>query len=250
MEISVVTGAGSGIGAGVAMKLAARGSFIALADRNDDGVRATLEQIERAGGQGIAATVDVTDENQLAGFIQSVAKDFGRPSTAVACAGIAATGTVVDTSAELFRKMIDVNLTGVFLFAKAIIPFLENGGGTFTAIASDAGLNGFQGYAAYCASKHAVAGLVKSMALDHGPKGVRCNAICPGYVETPMLDQLLAEIGWAFDDAEKAVPLARFAKVDDVANLVDFVSSTLGGYINGALIPIDGGGSAGPFAPA
>ena len=127
----------------------------------------------------------------------------------MACAGIAATGTVVDTTTELSRKMIDVNLTGVFLFAKAIIPFLENGGGTFTAIASDAGLNGFQGYAAYCASKHAVSGLIKSMALDHG---VRCNAICPGYVETPMLDQLLAEMGSAFDEAAKAVPLARFAR--------------------------------------
>ena len=78
MEISVVTGAGSGIGAGVARKLAARGGFIALADRNDDGVKKTLEQIERTGGKGIAATVDVTDENQLANFIQSVAKDFGR----------------------------------------------------------------------------------------------------------------------------------------------------------------------------
>jgi meso-butanediol dehydrogenase / (S,S)-butanediol dehydrogenase / diacetyl reductase len=135
----------------------------------------------------------------------------------VACAGIAATGTVVDTTTELSRKMIDVNLTGVFLFAKAIIPFLENGGGTFTAIASDAGLNGFQGYAAYCASKHAVSGLIKSMALDHGAKGVRCNAICPGYVEMPMLDQLLAEMGSAFDEAAKAVPLALYQGTSNAA---------------------------------
>lgn len=249
MEVSIITGAGSGIGAAVAKKLAARGSFAALADRDEHAVLRCLEEVKAAGGSGMAGLVDVTDEEQVAAFVDRVVREAGRPTSAVASAGIAATGSVTEMPTSLFRQMIDVNLTGTFLLARHVIHHLEQGGGSFTAIASDAGLNGFQAYAGYCASKHAVVGLVKAMALDHGPKGVRSNAICPGYVETPMLDNLMSELGASTNDAAKGVPLARLAKADDVANLADFLTSEAGSYLNGAIIAIDGGGSAGPYQP-
>lgn len=247
--LALVTGGGSGIGAGVARRLAASGVTVALCDRDGNAAQNVRDEIAGAGGNAFAMQVDVTVENQVADFVSRAAKHGGRPTIAVACAGIAALGQVTDMDSGLFRKVVDVNLTGVFMLAKHAIPHLRAGGGSFVAIASDAGLNGFQGFAAYCASKHAVVGLVKSLALDHGPEGVRCNAICPGYVETPMLDQLLAELGGSREEAAKAVPLGSLAKVEDVAKLVAFVTSDAAAYINGAMIPLDGGGTAGPYIP-
>lgn len=247
--IALVTGAGSGIGAGVARSLAAQGRFVALCDIDEAAAKSVQDEILAAGGKAISRKVDVTQEDQVASFVLW-ASEHGRPSVTVACAGIAATGQIPEMDSDVFRRIIDVNLTGVFLLAKHAIPLLRQGGGSFVALASDAGLNGFQGFGAYCASKHAVLGLVKSLALDHGPENVRCNAICPGYVETPMLDALLTELGAAREDAQKAVPLGRLARVADVAELVSFLVSDKGGYINGAALSLDGGGAAGPYFPA
>ncbi len=250
MTVAVLTGGGSGIGRAVAMKLASQGVAVALCDLDGDAAGRTAADIAAAGGTAIAVTADVTNEDEIAAFVERAENDLGRPTMAVACAGIATTGLIPDTASETFRKVVDVNLTGVFLLAKHTIPRLRRGGGTFTAIASDAGLNGFQGFGAYCASKHAVVGLVKSLALDHGPEGVRSNAICPGYVDTPMLDRLLVELGGTREEADAAVPLGRLASVDDVAELVSFVTSDAASYINGAMLSLDGGGVAGPYAPA
>lgn len=247
-KLALVTGAGSGIGAGVARNLAAQGLVVALCDRNVTAAEMVQREILSGGGKAIARGVDVTQEGQVAEFVTWAAQ-HGRPSVAVACAGVAATGQIPDMDTELFRHIIDVNLTGVFLLAKHSIPFLRVGGGSFVALASDAGLNGFQGFGAYCASKHAVLGLVKSLAMDHGPEGVRCNAICPGYVQTPMLDALLSELGVSREDADKAVPLGRLASVADVAALVSFLISDGGSYMNGAALSLDGGGAAGPYSP-
>lgn len=250
MKIAIVTGAASGIGAQVARSLAAEGIFVAMGDINSPAAEAVLQEIEAKGGQGLVMPLDVTSAEQVAGFVDSVVRGVGSPRIAVACAGVASTGTVPETSLAAFDRMIDVNLRGTFLFAKHVLPQLETTKGSFTAIASDAGLLGSQGFGAYCASKHGVVGLVKAMAMDHGPHGVRCNAVCPGYVDTPMLDQLAADLG--FDKAEAAlgVPLSRFATPQDVANLVLFLSSDAGSYMNGAMLPLDGGGSAGPYVPA
>ena len=249
MTVAIVTGGGSGIGRAVAVTFASQGIAVALCDLDGDAAGRTAADIAGAGGTAIAVTADVTNEDQIAGFVERAENDLGRPTIAVACAGIATTGQIPDMASEAFRKIVDVNLTGVFLLAKHTIPRLRRGGGTFTAIASDAGLNGFQGFGAYCASKHAVVGLVKALSLDHGPEGVRCNAICPGYVDTPMLDRLLVELGGTREEADAAVPLGRLASVDDVAALVSFVTSDAASYINGAMLSLDGGGVAGPYAP-
>lgn len=248
-ELIIVTGAGSGIGAAVAAKFASLGHPVALADIDGD---AAKQMAKRLGSQGFAAAsdqVDVTDCAAMEHFVTEQVDRFGRPEAAIACAGIAGTGLVTEMAPDQFDRIMAVNVKGVYSLARAVMPYLSRNGGSFTAIASDAAINGFQGYAAYCASKHAVAGMIKVLALDHGPSGVRCNAICPGYVETPMLDRLLKELPGNRSDYEEAVPLGRFATPEDVANLAIFLAGDASRYLNGAIIPLDGGGSAGPFQP-
>lgn len=247
---AIVTGAGSGIGAAAAATLASNGWSVALADLNGDDLAEVADRLRRQGLSVSAAKVDVTCEGDLLDLTKRTARDLGRLDTVVASAGVARIGLVTSMPLDDFEQMMNVNLRGVFLLARATMPHLEAGGGSFIAIASDAALNGFQGYAAYCASKHAVLGLIKALALDHGPAGVRSNAICPGYVETPMLDRLLPELSASRVAAERAIPLGRFARPEDIAGLVAFLASDAGAYINGAALPIDGGGAAGPYQPA
>ena len=247
LKAAIITGAGSGIGAAVAHILAAKGYAVAVADRHADGAAMVQRQIEQKGLLALAIATDVTSDEQVQMLVDRTARAFGRPEAIVACAGVAMTGSVTSMPIAAFDEMMNVNAKGVYLLARAAMPHLERGGGSFTAIASDAALNGFQGYAGYCASKHAVVGLIKALALDHGPRQVRCNAICPGYVETPMLDRLMAKLPGDRSDYERAVPLGRFGRTDDVASLAAFLASEAGAYINGAVLPLDGGGTAGPF---
>jgi meso-butanediol dehydrogenase/(S,S)-butanediol dehydrogenase/diacetyl reductase len=142
-----------------------------------------------------------------------------------------------------------VNLTGVFLTARYAIPHLEAGGeASFVAVSSDAGIQGAAGFAAYCASKHGVIGLVKSLALDHGPRGVRCNAVCPGFVETPMAERIFADLPEQERERWRGtVPLGRFGLPEEVAEAIAHLSSPQASYVNGHTYVIDGGGTAGYF---
>lgn len=158
-------------------------------------------------------------------------------------------GTAPDLSLLEWSRAIEVNLTGVFLTAKYVVPQLEaSGGGAFVALSSDAGIQGAAGFAAYCASKHGVIGLVKSLALDHGPHGVRCNAVCPGFVETPMAERIFADLPEAERERWRGtVPLGRFGRPEEVADAIAHLSSPQASYVNGHTYVIDGGGTAGYF---
>lgn len=250
-EIAVVTGAASGIGASVARRLAERGAHVALLDRDERGLRGTRESIAASGGASSVHTLDVTDDDGMATAIRFIRDMWGRITTVVACAGIETMGDVTTVDPADWKRTLDVNVTGTYLTARHTIPVLiDSGGGTFTVIASDAGVWGAQGYAAYCASKHAVIGLVKCMALDHGPQGIRCNAICPGFVETPMADRIFA--GASQGEREffmSTVPLGRFARPDEVAAAVAHLSSTEASYANGLVYRLDGGSTAGYYRP-
>ena len=248
-ELVVVTGAGSGIGAAVARKFAGLGHPVALADVNLAAAEAVAGDLVSRGQRAVAGGVDVTDPSAVASFVDEQVHRFGAPAAAVACAGISGIGLVTDMPPDEFDRIVAVNLKGVYCLARSVLPHMAQGGGSFIAIASDAGYYGFQGFAAYCASKHGVIGLIKAMALDHGPAGIRCNAICPGNADTPLLDRLLQQMPGERGEYENAVPLGRFASPDDVANLAAFLASEAGSYISGSVLPIDGGGAAGPFTP-
>ena len=251
-EVAFVTGAGSGIGAAVASRLAARGASVALFDLSKSGVEATAVAIDAAGGRVLPLHGDVSDDGAVEQAVATTVASFGALTTTVSCAGIAVTGTVLDTPVADWQHALAVNLTGVFLTARHTIPqMIQSGGGVFTAISSDAGVQAAEGFAAYCASKHGVVGLIRCLALDHGPHGVRANAVCPGFVETPMADQIFE--GASADVRQyyaSTVPLGRFAKPEEVAAAVAHLTSTEASYTNGLLYLIDGGATAGYFEGA
>lgn len=230
-------------------QLSARGASVALFDLAEDKVEATAAAIEARGGRALPLHGDVGDDRAVGHAVAEAVSRLGALTTTVACAGIAVTGTVCDISLADWQRTLQVNLTGVFLTARHAIPHLvEAGGGAFTAISSDAGVQGAEGFAAYCASKHGVVGLIRCLALDHGPQGVRANAVCPGFVETPMADQIFDGTGPEVRGYYAAtVPLGRFARPEEVAAAVAHLTSADAAYTNGMTYVIDGGATAGYF---
>ncbi|HSK50611.1 MAG TPA: SDR family NAD(P)-dependent oxidoreductase [Solirubrobacterales bacterium] len=249
IEVAFVTGAGSGIGRATAVRLAERGADLGLFDLSAEGLAATAATARESGVRVLELSGNVSDESEVAAAVQSTAAELGPLRTAVAAAGIELVGTTPATTLVDWKAILEVNLTGVFLTAKHVIPHLaRHGEGAFVAVSSDAGIQGAQGFAAYCASKHGVIGLVRSLALDHGPEGVRCNAVCPGFVETPMADRIFA--GQPQSERERwrrTVPLGRFARPEEVAEAIAHIASAQASYLNGHTYVLDGGGTAGYF---
>jgi meso-butanediol dehydrogenase/(S,S)-butanediol dehydrogenase/diacetyl reductase len=246
-EVALVTGAGSGIGAAAAVELAARGAAVAVLDRSVDGAADTAAQIRERDGTAVVLAADVTDDGAVAQAVETAERELGPLSTVVAAAGVEMPGTVTDISLEAWRIALDVNLTGVFLTARHTVPRLrEHGGGAFTAVSSDVGFRGSEGEIAYSAAKHGVVGLVRCLALDHGRQGVRANAVCPGFVATPMADRLLGPDGDR-SAYERTIPLGRFAQPHQIAKVIAHLSSQEASHTNGMLYIADGGASAGFF---
>jgi NAD(P)-dependent dehydrogenase (short-subunit alcohol dehydrogenase family) len=231
--------------------LARRGAAVALFDRAPEGLAATAAAIEAGDGTALALEGDVTEEAALRGAVDRAVGELGPLRTAVACAGVEVMGTAPEMAIEDWHKALAVNLTGVFLTARLAIPaIVAAGGGSFVALSSDAGTQGANGFAAYCAGKHGVIGLVRCLALDHGPQGVRSNVVCPGFVDTPMATRIFADAEaeerqrW-----EQLVPLGRFAQAEEVAASIAFLTSDEAAYVNGQVHAIDGGSTAGYFEP-
>lgn len=248
-EIAIVTGAGSGIGKATALHLAKRGAAVGLIDRDAAAAESVARMIAGAGGRALAVAADVAESAGLRQAVDRVAATYGGIDTVVAAAGIALTGSVTSMAEADWHKVIAVNLTGTYLLARHAVPHLvARGGGSIVAISSDAGIRGALGFAAYCASKHAVAGLVRCLALDHAREGIRTNAICPSFVDTPMADALLADPRSPGRAAYmRRAPLGRFAAPEEVAAAIAHLSSPEASYTNGMLYVIDGGTTAGTF---
>ncbi|MDB6105833.1 MAG: 3-oxoacyl-(acyl-carrier-protein) reductase protein [Gammaproteobacteria bacterium] len=247
-ERAVISGATSGIGRATAIRIAARGAIVGILGRNASSAAEVADEVERAGGIAWIARTDVTDARSVEESISGFVSRFGRIDTAVASAGVAVAGTATDTSLDDWHRVIDTNLNGAFYLARCAIPELIKSRGTFTAISSDAGVQAACGFAAYCASKHGLQGLVKCLALDYGKYGVRSNAVCPAFVETPMADQLLKDVSPAELAYFKGlVPLARFAQPSEVAEIVAHLSSPEASYTNGLMYRLDGGSTAGYY---
>ncbi len=233
--VAVVTGAAQGIGRRIAEVLDGAGFRLALLDRQPV---AGFDQALRVAG-------DVADENDVASFAAELDTAYGRADVLVNNAGIALISPAEQTPAQRWRQVVEVNLTGAFLLCQAFgRRMLAQGSGSIVNIASVAGLLGVADRAAYNASKHGLIGLTRTLAVEWGGRGVRVNAVCPGWVKTPMDDASQGEGAYGDADINDHVPMGRFATPDDVAQAVAFLAdSDRSGFVNGVALPVDGGWS-------
>jgi meso-butanediol dehydrogenase/(S,S)-butanediol dehydrogenase/diacetyl reductase len=231
------------------LRLAERGAYVGLIDLDADGLAATAGEIGDRGGNSHSFAVDVSDSGALANAIATFCGDRGGLDAVVSCAGIVREHLLHETDECDWHDVIAVNLTGTFLLAKHTLPWLlKRGAGSFVAISSDSGVHGAVGYTAYCASKHGVIGIVRCMALEYGPVGIRSNAVCPAFVDTPMADGIFSRAPDGVRESyRKLVPLKRFALADEVAKVVVHLSSEEASYTNGNIYMVDGGATAGYF---
>jgi NAD(P)-dependent dehydrogenase (short-subunit alcohol dehydrogenase family) len=231
LRVAVITGAAQGIGARIAEVLAEEGYALGLIDRQ----RCSLPG-------AVVAAGDVTSPDDVEAFASRVVDAFGRVDVVVNNAGIACISPAESTPLDLWRQVIDVNLTGPFLISQTFgRVMLRQRSGSIVNIASVAGLRGVADRSAYNASKHGLVGLTRTLAVEWGGRGVRVNAVCPGWVKTPMDDASQGEGAYGDTDITDHVPLGRFATPDDVAQAVAFLASSRSSFVNGATLSVDGG---------
>ena len=241
VRVALVTGAARGIGRRIAVTLAGRGYALALNDLNPP--EATMAEIEAAGARAIPVLGDVSDEAAVKGMIEAAIASFGRIDVLVNNAGISSITPAERTDLSTWQRVLDINLTGPFLLSReAGVRMLAQGEGSIVNIASIAGLLGVADRAAYCASKHGLVGLTRTLAAEWGGRGVRVNAVCPGWVKTEMDEKDQAGGGYTDADIERRVPLGRFASPDDIAQAVAYLADpALSGFVNGHALSVDGG---------
>ncbi len=246
---AIVTGAGSGIGAAIAERFAAAGARVFVADRDVAGGSATADRIRAAGHMAAFVELDITSEPACGALVSRVVSETGLLDVLVNNAGIGQVGTVLTTTSEQMDQMWSVNVKGMFYLCRAALPhMIERRSGSIVNIGSIAAIIGMYDRFAYTTTKHAVAGMTRAMALDHGATGVRINCICPGRVETPFVQARLRE----YDDPEKyrtefAAPhaLKRMAQPDEIAAAAHYLASDDSAFVTGSEFVIDGGYSAG-----
>ncbi len=245
-KVAVVTGAASGIGSATIRRFAAEGATIVAADIADasDSVR----ELTRMGVAARFVHADVTKASQIESLVNETVTSFGRLDVLVNNAGIELPKKITDTSEAEWDRLLDVNLKGVFLCAKASIPVMQRqGGGVIINVASELGLVGGSEIAAYSASKGGVVQLTKALAIDHASDNIRVNCVCPGPVETPLLQAIID--GSSNPDQERRsiiekTLLKRVGQPDEIANVIAFLASSESSYMTGSIVVVDGGCTA------
>ena len=240
-KVAVVTGAGSGIGKAVALRLAGEGAAVAALDIAEEGVRSTVEQITAAGGRGTAISCDVTSEESVIAAVAATVEALGPPTVVCNVAGIGGFFNTVDMPLERWEKILAVNLTGTFLVCKATLPHLLEHGGCIVNVASNTALMGQAYSAAYCASKAGVLMFSKALAAEYLSRGVRVNVIAPGGVDTPLVGTFELPEGADFNELKKIMSPLGFATPAEMAGSVAFLASDESSYTTGAVLSVDGG---------
>jgi NAD(P)-dependent dehydrogenase (short-subunit alcohol dehydrogenase family) len=240
-RVAVVTGAARGVGRRTTVALAERGYTVAANDLSPP--EETLVELERIGVETLAIPGDVSDEETVRGMVRDVVETFGRVDVLVNNAGISSIVPAEQTTLHDWNRILAVNLTGPFLMSREFgKEMLRQGGGSIVNISSVAGLLGVSDRAAYNASKHGLIGLTRTLAAEWGGRGVRVNAICPGWVKTEMDQEDQASGGYIDADIEGRTPMARFATPQDIAQAVAFLADPkISGYVNGHALSVDGG---------
>jgi NAD(P)-dependent dehydrogenase (short-subunit alcohol dehydrogenase family) len=243
-RVAVVTGGAQGIGRRAAELLAERGYRLAIIDLHRP--TETIKAIEAAGGNAMAYAGNITNEAEVRDFAEQVLQRYGDPEVLVNNAGISFISPAEQTATSDYRRVLEVNLVAPFLMAKVFSEkMLEARQGSIINVASIAGLIGIADRAAYNASKHGLIGLTRTLAVEWGGRGVRVNAVCPGWVKTAMDDADQARGTYSDADITERIPMARFATPDDIARAIAFLAdSRESGFINGHCLTVDGGWTA------
>lgn len=251
-KVIIVTGAAMGLGLAAAEVLAAKGAHVSLVDYNEDALSKAKSDLESrfSNSNFLAVTADVSNEEAVKNYVQKTAERFGKIDGLYNNAGIEGKqASLVDYDVNIFKKVIDINLLGVYYGMKYVIPEMKkNGGGRIVNVSSVGGLRGVLNQTAYVASKHAVAGMTKSAALEYGKDNILTNAIAPGAILTPMVEEAFAQVNpenpeAALKEYASRNPTKKLGKAEDIGNLVAFLLSDENGYISGQIIAIDGGES-------
>ncbi|MFD9795650.1 3-oxoacyl-ACP reductase FabG [Streptomyces sp. NPDC059070] len=251
-RVALVTGATSGIGLSVARLLASQGHRVFIGARNADNVAETVKQLTEEGFEADGSSLDVTDADSVKGFVQAAVDRFGTVDVLVNNAGRSGGGVTADIEDELWEAVIDTNLNSVFRVTREV---LNTGGmrhkdrGRIINIASTAGKQGVVLGAPYSASKHGVVGFTKALGNELAPTGITVNAVCPGYVETPMAQRVRQGYAAAYSTSEEAIlekfqakiPLGRYSTPDEVAGLVGYLASDTAASITAQALNVCGG---------
>ncbi|MGO9027151.1 MAG: SDR family NAD(P)-dependent oxidoreductase [Acidimicrobiales bacterium] len=240
-KVAVVTGAGSGIGQAVALRLAAEGAAVAALDISEEGLKDTVETIVAEGGTGRGFACDVTSEESVDTTVAATVEALGPPDVVVNVAGIGGFFNTVDMPLERWERILAVNLTGPFLVCRATLPFLLDNGGNIVNVASNTALMGQSYSAAYCASKAGVLMFSKALAAEYLSRGVRVNVVAPGGVDTPLMGSFGLPEGADIKELSKMMSPFGFATPAEMAGSIAFLASDESSYTTGAVLSVDGG---------
>jgi Dehydrogenases with different specificities (related to short-chain alcohol dehydrogenases) len=250
-KIALVTGAGSGIGRAIALGFAKRGADVVVDDVNSEVANKVAEEIKALGRKALAIQADVTKKGEVNEMVKIALEKFGKIDILVNNVGsFVPYVNLVDTEEDFWDRKMEINLKGTYLCTRAVVKqMIKQKKGKIVNVASDAGKIGYPGESAYCAAKFGVVGFTQVAARELAQYGINVNAVCPGVVDTPMMEkyvkQAAKEAGKSFEEQKKEfislIPLGRFAKPEDIANLVAFLASHESDYITGQSMNITGG---------
>lgn len=242
-KVAFVTGAANGIGRATALAFAREGANVVVADVSEQGNQETAHMIEELGSRAIAVKCDVTRSEDVKAALSKTIETFGRLDFAFNNAGVEQKNTAIAEIEESeWDRIVNINLCGVFLCMKYEIPLLlKQGGGAIVNTSSGAGVIGIKGGAAYTAAKHGLIGLTKSAALDYASQNIRINAVCPGYIDTSMMDRFTGGTAEGREQVISEEPIGRMGQPEEIANAVVWLCSDASSFVVGHALVVDGG---------
>jgi 3-oxoacyl-[acyl-carrier protein] reductase len=238
-KVAIITGGARGIGYATVEKFVKEGAKVAIADISKEEATKVADDLKSKGYQAIGIGVDVTKEDQVKQMVEDTLKEWGKVDILINNAGIIMDAQLYKMTTEQFDRVIDINLKGTYLCARAVIDqMIVQGSGVILNASSIVGLYGNFGQTNYAATKWGVIGMVKTWAKELGPKGIRSNAVCPGFIDTPILTPMPEKV---IEGMKAKVPLRRLGKPEEIANAYAFLASDEASYINGVVLEVGGG---------